>query len=152
MKAVLPGCERHSLDAECFVLVGRLPENTRHPIGAFERLWQLHPADFSRVRMLGRLVPTPRWQQAYGRDYRFTGHINTALPVRPEMEPFLRWSQATIDARLNGPLLNWYEGSLHHCIGPHRDSSAGLSISNGASSLSPDPEALCTAVSIAATC
>ncbi len=85
--------------------------------------------------MFGRLVPTPRWQQAYGRDYRFTGHINSALPVRPEMEPFLRWSQATIDARLNGLLLNWYEGPLHHCIGPHRDSSAGLSTSNGASSL-----------------
>jgi alkylated DNA repair dioxygenase AlkB len=67
------------------------------------------------------MVETPRWQQAYGADYHYTGRVNRALPVPPFVEPLMAWVQAHIDPRLNGALLNWYEGPGHY-IGPHHDS------------------------------
>lgn len=40
--------------------------------------------------------------------------------------PFWHWAQDTIDARLNGILMTWYDGSLGHYIGKHRDSIQNL--------------------------
>ena len=74
----------------------------------------------------GRKVKTPRWQQAYGTDYHYTGRVNQALPVPPLLEPLLIWSREAIHDRLNGLLLNWYDGELGHYIGPHHDSTKGL--------------------------
>jgi len=56
----------------------------------------------------------PRWQQAYGHAYRYTGSTNRALPVPAVLEPFLTWVQSTVDPRLNGLLLNWYSASMGH--------------------------------------
>jgi alkylated DNA repair dioxygenase AlkB len=71
-------------------------------------------------------VKTPRWQQAYGEDYYYSGHVNKALPIPPVMTPLLHWARAQIDPRLNGILLNWYDGKLSHYIGRHRDSTVKL--------------------------
>ncbi|MDZ4851107.1 MAG: alpha-ketoglutarate-dependent dioxygenase AlkB, partial [Pirellulaceae bacterium] len=43
----------------------------------------------------------------------------------PLLQTLLDWSQA-IDPRLNGLLLNWYDGQLGHYIGKHRDSTSSL--------------------------
>jgi len=92
----------------------------------FEELWNLHPPDFHELLMHGRLVKTPRWQQAYGHSYEYTGSRNNALPVPPTLQPFLVWARANVDERLNGLLLNWYDGKADHYIGKHRDSRKGL--------------------------
>jgi len=76
--------------------------------------------------MHGKLVQTPRWQQAYGRDYFYTQRLNRALPILPAMQPFLDWGVKAIDAQLNGILINWYDGTLKHYIGRHRDSTADM--------------------------
>jgi len=76
--------------------------------------------------MLGRPVKIPRWQQAYGEDYHFSGAVNRALPVPELLAPLLAWSKDTIDDRLNGLLLNWYDGNLGHYIGRHRDSITNM--------------------------
>lgn len=93
---------------------------------SFQTLWDLHPATFHTLVMHGKEVKTPRWQQAYGHDYQYTGSRNNALPLPEELEGFLAWGQAHIDQRLNGLLLNWYDGSAGHYIGRHRDSRTGL--------------------------
>src|SRR5262249_23207799 len=36
--------------------------------------------------------------------------------------PMIAWVRDTINDRLNGLLLNWYDGRLGHYIGKHRDS------------------------------
>jgi len=72
------------------------------------------------------MVKTPRWQQAYGMDYFYTGRINAAEPVPQILSPLLKWMQENIDERLNGILVNWYDGSLKHYIGRHRDSTANM--------------------------
>lgn len=50
--------------------------------------------------MLGRLVKTPRWQQAHDMDYLFTGQVNRALPIPLMLEPFLRWAREKVDVAL----------------------------------------------------
>ena len=92
----------------------------------FEALWNLHPEDFHEIMMHGRLVKTPRWQQAFGKDYHYTRSTNKALPVPDMLEPYSAWAQKHIDAQLNGILLNWYDGSLGHYIGKHRDSTKNM--------------------------
>jgi alkylated DNA repair dioxygenase AlkB len=111
-----------TLDAEHHVLVGELPGELVPDAAGFEALWSLHPTDFHEIVMHGRKVRTPRWQQAYGADYHYTGNTNRALPPTPEMERFLAWAQKAINPRLNGLLFNWYDGAAGHYIGKHRDS------------------------------
>src|SRR5690606_27068782 len=88
----------------------------------------LHPSEFHRIKIHGREVKTPRWQQAYGKDYEYTGRVNPALPFEtltvpiPKVEALVSWCRERIDDRLNGLLRNWYDGSLGHYIGKHRDS------------------------------
>src|SRR5262245_31702501 len=98
-------------------LVGRLPSAMARAAQAqFGECWDLHPAEFYKIRQPGTgvKIPVPRWQQAYGRDYRYSGNLNCALPVPPILEPFLAWSRESIEPRLNGLLLNWYDAAYGH--------------------------------------
>lgn len=116
----------YTLPDGCVFFSARLPaELTLGPV-AFEALWDQHPSDYHLIKMHGRTVATPRWQQAYGNDYHYTGRVNAALPITPILSPFLAWSRAHIDERLNGLLLNWYDAELSHYIGRHRDSTKNL--------------------------
>jgi alkylated DNA repair dioxygenase AlkB len=117
---------RHQLDDGSAFFVGELPEHLRPDRVRFEELWGLHPDEHHIIRMLGREVRTPRWQQAYGIDYRYTGQTNRALPIPPALVALLDWSRRAIDGRLNGLLLNWYDGRFRHYIGPHHDSPANM--------------------------
>ena len=54
-----------------------------------------------------------------------------AAALRPSwlpstLAPLLAWSQTEIDPRLNALLLNWYDGTLGHYIGAHRDDEKEL--------------------------
>ena len=122
----LPGFEALELDRTHKIWVGRLPDALLPEAEAFEQLWQMHPAEFPEITMHGRLVKTPRWQQAYGQNYHFSGRVSQALPVPSQLETFLHWTQGNVAAALNGLLLNWYDGRLGHYIGRHRDSVQNL--------------------------
>lgn len=122
----LPGAVRHRLEGGCLFWSASLPESLALGPEAFEALWALHPGTYHTIHLHGRKVQTPRYQQAYGHDYHYTGNTNRALPVPATIAPFLAWGQAAIDARLNGVLLNWYDGDLGHYIGKHRDSTANM--------------------------
>lgn len=104
---------------------GRLPDLILNEI-AFDELWMLHPSEFSEILIHGRRVKTPRWGQAFGRDYRFSGQLSHAAPVPDILKPILAWAQGAIDDRLNGLLINWYDGALGHYIGKHRDKTTGM--------------------------
>jgi alkylated DNA repair dioxygenase AlkB len=120
------GFERHDLDGRHALYAGTLPAGLGVDAAGFEALWAMHPEDFHVIRMPGGPTRTPRWQQAFGRDYHYTGRVNRALPVPPPLAPTLAWARAALHARLNGLLLNWYDGRLGHYIGPHHDSTRGL--------------------------
>ena len=92
----------------------------------FMELWDTHPLNYHTIRIRGKEIPTPRWQQAYGKNYRYSGSLNNALPINDLLLPFLNWSRENVDERLNGLLLNWYDGQKGHYIGPHRDDTRDL--------------------------
>lgn len=116
----------HQLDPENILWEGGLPASILGDSVLFDSLWDLHPADFHDIKMMGRDVKTPRWQQAYEKDYKYTGGKNTAMPCPLALQPFLDWAKQTVDSRLNGLLVNWYDGALDHYIGKHRDAPGGL--------------------------
>lgn len=121
-----PGFVAEQLDERHRFYQGHLPAELIPSEAEFERLWALHPVEFHEIKIHGRLVKTPRWQQAYGRDYHYTHRTNAALPIPPALAPLLTWANGVIDLRLNGLLLNWYEGTLGHYIGKHRDSTTNM--------------------------
>jgi alkylated DNA repair dioxygenase AlkB len=116
----------HKLGGTHGIWIGSLPPEVALSSTEFAQCWALHPADYHLINIHGRQVPTPRWQQAYGRDYAYTGQINKALPLPPLLARLLEWGQAKINPRLNGVLVNWYDGMLGHYIGRHRDSTRGM--------------------------
>lgn len=120
------GFECYKLDDNHRFHVGRLPGERVLNADEFESLWHLHPEEYHKITIHGREVATPRWQQAYGSDYHYTGRVNKALPVPPLLSSLLEWCQTTIDIRLNGILVNWYNGQLKHYIGAHRDSTKNM--------------------------
>ncbi len=120
-----PGFQSHLVGPGCEFLTGCLPQELLNSV-SFDALWELHPDEFPEIHLHGHRVPIPRWQQAYGVDYHFSGQVSPALAVPDSLGPLLRWSQTHIDAGLNGLLLNWYDGHLGHYIGRHRDSVKNL--------------------------
>jgi alkylated DNA repair dioxygenase AlkB len=121
-----PGFERNDLGDGCAFFSGHLPSCLLPDTETFDKLWANHPAEYHVISIHGRQVPTPRWQQAYGMDYHYTGQINRARSVPDSLEDYLRWAKTTVDERLNGMLLNWYDGELGHYIGRHRDSTKNM--------------------------
>lgn len=122
--------DRSDLGGGHTFLTGRLPAEKLAAV-SFSKLWDLHPPEFPEIHMHGHRVKIPRWQQAYGVDYRFSGQISRALPTPESLQPVLDWCRSEIDSALNGLLLNWYDGSLGHYIGRHRDSTKGLVAGSG---------------------
>lgn len=118
--------EKHMPDDNHAFFVGALPAELRLDAATFEALWALHPDSFHEIKMHGKLVKTPRWQQAYGADYKYTGNVNRALPIPPTLAPLHAWCRTQIDERLNGLLLNWYDPEREQYIGKHRDSTADM--------------------------
>jgi alkylated DNA repair dioxygenase AlkB len=112
----------HVLSTGFVIYTGRVPDELVLTGEALDALWDLHPPDQPIVELQQKRMIAPRWHQAYGRDYSFAGFTSTALPVPPILQPFLDWSASTIDARINGILVNWYDAGHAHRIAQHKDS------------------------------
>lgn len=116
----------HRLDDRDVLFAGELPGSLRFSREQFDLLWNEHPTEYREIMMHGKPVKTPRWQQAYGVDYHYSGQNNAALPLLPCLLTLLDFVRQNIDARLNGVLLNWYDSEFAHYIGKHRDSRHGM--------------------------
>ncbi len=117
-----PDLDRIDLDADHHVFVGTIPDELHLDPAAFDALWDRRPADFHDITIHGRTVKTPRWQQAFGVPYVYSGGRAEASPIPQSLTSFLHWTRDVIEPRVNGLLLNWYEAARGHYIGPHRDS------------------------------
>jgi hypothetical protein len=73
MTDTYPDFEAHVLEDGHRFFVGRLPAELCPAESGFEALRDLHPNDYHVIKIHGRPVKTPRWQQAYGADYHYTG-------------------------------------------------------------------------------
>src|SRR5687768_10075292 len=88
--------QRHELGNGVEFLSGRLPEPLLWANALFEHIWSLHPQEKHWIKIHGRLVQTPRYQQAYGKDYHYTGRVNSALPIPEELKPLHAWVRDAI--------------------------------------------------------
>jgi alkylated DNA repair dioxygenase AlkB len=116
----------HVLSGGNKFFTGALPPKLVPDAQQFDRIWDLHPAEFHEIKIHGRLVLTPRWQRAYGKNYYYAGRVNRARSVPPQLASIIDWARNHVDERLNGFLLNWYDGNLGHYIGRHRDSRTNM--------------------------
>ena len=125
------------------------PSALRPDAAGFEALWAIHPDDYHVIQMHGRPVKTPRWQQAYGADYHYTGRTNAALPVPPVLEPFRSWAREAVDEPAQRPapqLVRRRARPLHRAAprqhqghGPPAPPSSPSRSARGGSSASPIP-------------
>ncbi len=116
-----------SLCDDCHIFHGTLPDDFVFGSAEFHRLWEMHPDTHSVVTIMGKQIPVPRWDQAYGRDYPFSGQVAFAVrDIPPLLSPFLAWVQQYVEPLANGLFVNWHDGSLGHYHGKHRDSTTGL--------------------------
>ena len=113
---------------DCFPLSAELRPTAQQ----FDALWNLHPEAKGEVKIFGKMVATPRWQQSYGLPYTFSGVMHAALPVPDAVQPFLDWANAQTEylapyggQRFNMALLNWYQDGNHY-IGYHSDDERQL--------------------------
>jgi len=109
---------------DTFQLPGPMQLSSR----AFDRLWDSHPVEFGEIKIMGKTVKTPRWQQSYGIAYQFSGMLHKALPIPPEIQIYLDYANTLVEylgmfkgAKFNMALVNWYENG-NHFIGAHSDS------------------------------
>lgn len=106
--------ERLRLDVVRCLYFGLLPQDFVPAAPAMDEMWELHP---SPVPDATHARGASCWQQAYGRPYRYC----SALPIPTVLEPLIAWVRDSIDPRLNGVGLNWYDADLGHYMGLHRD-------------------------------
>ena len=105
-----------------------LPETLSLNEEQFEELWNLHPKEKGIVKIMGKEIETPRWQQAYGQSYAFSGTVNKALPFHPIILKYVNWANEQTKnekEEFNMALLNWYENGDHY-IGHHSDDEKQL--------------------------
>ena len=102
-------------DGESWLDVFMLPENLLPSPKEFEVLWNLRPEEKGKVKIMGKVHDTPRWQQSYLKKYWFSGMTHEPLPLPPEVRPYLDYSNesqypADVGANaFNEALLNWYQ-------------------------------------------
>ena len=81
----------------------------------FDEIWQLHPVKKGQVKIFGKIIQTPRWQQSYGQSYKFSGMNHESLPLSSHW--FLEHLSDRIyehtGYRYMQVLINWYENGKH---------------------------------------
>lgn len=117
--------EAHCLGGGARFLTGTLPPHLAWDAAQFDRVRSLHPEARPSIHLHGRRVRLPRWQQAYGADYHFSGQTSRAIPLPELLAPLLDWARAAVHPALNGLLLNRYDGPGHY-IGEHHDSTRDM--------------------------
>lgn len=86
----------------------------------FEFLKQLQPLTQDTITLFGKTHQVPRYQQAYGKDYKFSNAISVALPIPTEFSDLLQFFNEKYKCNFNAMLLNWYPNGQYY-IGMHSD-------------------------------
>lgn len=104
----------------------------------FDDIWNVHPKEQDIIKMYGKDVKAPRFNQMYGHSYRFSGLNHEALPFSSFPHDFLSKLLEWCDEFLKnrgiafdydwewGILVNWYDLNENHYIGPHSDKEKDL--------------------------
>lgn len=111
------------LTENSWIEILNLPNNL---ISNFDKLWALHPEERGEVKIYGKLIKIPRYQQSYLRDYTFSNINSKSIDLPEELQPYLEYLNGLNKyGNFNQVLVNWYENGLSY-IGSHRDDEKQL--------------------------
>lgn len=118
------------MDDKCWIEKGKISKELILNEEEYTTLWNSHPEEYHKIKIFNKIIDTPRWQQAYGKDYSFSGSVSEAKPFTPLLKKILDWANynETVNGRdpsLNGILVNWYKDGDHY-IGWHSDNEPQL--------------------------
>ena len=111
------------LDDKSWIIKGHLPDGLY--ADNFEELWRLRPNSLAKIRIAGKLIDCPRWQQTYMSNYWFSGIVHEAVDLPGLFKPYLDWANSLGYGNYNLALANFYENGLHY-IGSHSDDESQL--------------------------
>lgn len=117
--------KREKMSSYSWLDIGYLPENLLAAENSYETLWNLHPDNHHEVIMYGKPVPIPRFQQAYLKDYSFSGSVSKVKKLPEEFIPYMSWANSLGYGEFNSFLVNWYQNGENY-IGPHADNTSPL--------------------------
>ena len=116
------------MNNNCWLEKGKIPIKLTKE--QYKNLWNSHPVERNEIFIFNKYHKVPRWQQAYGQNYKFSGNTAIALPITKILKPYIDWAnmnekkQSRIGG-LNGILVNWYQDGDHY-IGWHSDDESQL--------------------------
>lgn len=118
-----------------------LPEHLHVDNELFKELLELHPEELGKVKMFGKIIDTPRYQQNYGQEYYYTGILHPANPIpHPYLSELMKWVCEHSGKSYKQMVINWYITGDHY-IGPHSDSERGIVKNSSIYSITLGPKA-----------
>jgi len=117
--------ERKRLTENSWLDKTTLPENLLPNNEQFLEMWNFHPTERHKVKIYGEMKEIPRFQQAYLRDYSFSGSESKSLPLPDIFKPYLEWMNSFDYGEFNQFLVNWYQNGENY-IGSHADDERQL--------------------------
>jgi len=103
-----------------------LPVDLRFDDKLVEKVWEMRPPKAHKIRVFGKEHYTPRLQQAYGRDYPFSGTTaRSGGPIPLIFQNLLVYLSKKHSANFNMMLINWYRDGNDY-IGMHSDDESHM--------------------------
>jgi alkylated DNA repair dioxygenase AlkB len=115
---------RIALTPESWIDVMDVPNDIALTTDEFSMLWDMKPKERGTIKMFGKTVKVPRYEQTFDQDYTYAGVKHKSLPMIPLLQRLMDWSRQRAPS-LNGCLVNWYE-DCNDYIGFHSDSESSI--------------------------
>lgn len=108
-------------DKKSWIIKYKLPEELRCTKEIFKELLEMKPKERGKVKIFGKEIDVPRWQQTYGRDYYFSGITHKGIELKNEyIKRLLKYVREESKEDYKEVLINWYMDGKEY-IGPHKD-------------------------------
>jgi alkylated DNA repair dioxygenase AlkB len=109
-------------DGRCVISRCLVPDNVLPQVSD---IMEACPGIPYKVTVHGKTFDSPRFTQAYGHDYNYSGQDHPAHPIPAWLEPTMEWARGVHGVPFNSALINWYMNG-HHYIAPHSDKEGPL--------------------------
>lgn len=105
-----------------------LPQELKFNAEGIRYIWEMRPLDAHKIKVFGKEYLTPRLQQAYGRDYPFSGTIAKSAGQIPDIfRTLVLYLNKKHSSNFNMMLINWYRDGNDY-IGMHSDNESQMKI------------------------
>ena len=98
----------------------RLKDEYKFNPQQFQVLWNQHPEKRPEIKVFGKYHKIPRWQQVYGKNYKFSGILFEAQSIPSFFQNYLDYFSKLYKCSFNMVLVNWYENGKDY-ISMHSD-------------------------------